>query len=137
MKRHKVALFTVLLLTSLAGVAAAKDICLENEGSGEKLLLRKVKKLKPGGAIALSGTFVSGGNFAACNGAAAMNSAGSSVMVGVLCHSLVLGNNFSWEWTATDATLTGTGDRDTNGDYEPDGSPITINSIDCSTVTIP
>lgn len=136
MKRYR-ALLTVLLSTGLAGAAAAKDICLVNGGSGETLVLRKVKKLKAGGTIPLSGMFISAGVFGACDGAAAMNSAGNSVSVGVFCHTLLLGNDFSWAWTATDATLTGTGDRDTNGDNNPDGSPITIDTIDCSTITIP
>lgn len=137
LNRYRVALLTVLLSTGLAGAAGAKDICLVNGDSGETLVLRKVKKLKPGGAIPLSGVFTSGPIFSACDGAAAMNSAGNSISVGVSCHTLLDGNSFSWVWTATDAALTGAGDRDTNGDDEPDGVPISMVSIDCRTVTIP
>ena len=136
MTRYRAALLTVLLLTGVAGTAAAKDICLDGGSSG-KVVFRKVKKLKAGGTIPLAGMYIISGSMAACEGAAAMNSAGNSVSVGIFCHGLLLSNNFTWEWTATDTTLAGTGDRDLNGDYSPDGSPLTLTSIDCSTVTVP
>ena len=136
MKRYGVALLTVLVLTGFAGAAAAKDICLDGGTSGQ-LVLRKVKKLKAGGTVPLAGMYIISGSMAACEGAASMNSAGTAVSAGVFCHGLLLSNNFTWEWSATHATLAGSGDRDLNGDYSPDGSPLTLTSIDCSTVTVP
>ena len=136
MKRYTVALLFVLVLTGFAGAATAKDICLDGGTSGQ-LVFRKVKKLKAGGAISLAGMYLISGTESACEGAATMNSAGTSISVGIFCHALLVSNNFTWEWTATDATLAGSGDRDINGDYNPDLSPLTLTSIDCSTVTIP
>jgi len=135
MKRSVFVLSTESLL-GMVSEALAKDVCL-TEGPST-LVLRKVKTIKPSGAIALTGFYAIGGAQVSCDGSATMNAAGTSIHLGVFCHGLLFGNNFTWEWTATDATLAGSGDRDTDtdGDFQP-GVPLTLTSADCSTLTLP
>src|SRR5262249_14948901 len=130
--------FPLLLLFAAVGPALAKDVCVISD-SGIAIVFKKVAPLSPGSVIPLTGLYVSpgvAGDPFPCVGAAAMNSEGSQIQVGIFCHTMLVGNSFAWAWTAHDETLAGAGYDDENGDNLPE-DPQIISSVPCETVTIP
>jgi len=137
MKRYVLGVFSFFLFLPFACEAAAKDICVMSD-SGIIIIFKKVADLKPADVIPLTGLYVatvSGAPFP-CVGAAAMNAGGSSIQVGIYCHTMVAGNSFTWAWTAKDDTLAGVGVDDEDGDYKGEDA-VTLSSVDCGTVRVP
>jgi len=133
------------LLAMLLGMAPAsvlaKDICVQEFPFGLTYLFSKVKTLRPGRVIPLTGTriFAIGSNAVPVHGAALMRTDGT-VDVGVVVHNMSPSlsqptSNFLVSME-TDAAFTGTGTLDGDGDFQADG-PVTWTSIDCSTIAIP
>lgn len=132
-----------LLLVAFASSAWAKDICVSDSATGQHVF-RKVKGLKPGGAIPLTGFTVFFGQLLPLTGTAVMSSTGS-VRIGVMVHAMsgVDGQNGLYETVENaDATFAGSGVWD-NGDHDTQtrdymgDQALTWTSIDCSTVVIP
>jgi len=127
-------------VVALSSSAWATDICVSDTSTMGHIVFRKVKALKPGKAVTLNGIGV---NMPATesfpiSGTAIMTT-GGTVKIGVLYHSMAPGVTFGGGQIAsltTDATLAGTGNGDTDGDYLPDFA-ITWASVDCATVTLP
>ena len=125
-----------LAVSLLAADAFGRDICLTDSG-GNQYVFKAPKPLKPAGAIALSGIFIAlGGTEAApFDGAATLNTAGTTAHFGIFVHSQTYNNNFTAEWTG-DRTFAGSGVFDSAGTYKPSG-PLSFTTVSCSSVTIP
>lgn len=126
---------TFLLATALAGHAAAKDVCL-TDGSSH-YVFKKVKALKPGGAVPLTGYIVFKNNFDVfpLEGTAMMKSDGT-VVAAIACLELG-GPGYSTiiKWNA-DTTFAGDGLYDVAPFDSADGG-TTFTTVDCHTVTVP
>ena len=123
------------LLQACPSAALAGDKCVK-DAFGNLLLFKKVKILRPGGVVALTGMFISGTS-APLTGAAVMRADGT-VRIGVFLHTLdpTLGTvNATYEWTA-DADFAGAGVFDSDGDYVSNGA-ISFLAYDCKTIPIP
>ena len=120
----------------LAADAFARDICL-TDSFGNQYVFKAPKPLKPAGAIALTGIFirVSPAVVAPFDGAATLNTAGTTAHFGIFIHALPFGNNLTAEWTG-DRTFAGSGLYDAAGTYNP-GGLISFTTVSCSSVTIP
>lgn len=118
-----------LTLASSAPVMA-KALCVSSSG-GVHMIFPKVKALKPGRAVALTGVSTTGGPI---DGTAYMNAAGTSATVHVVISGVP--SPLCYDWTG-DATLTGTGDFDIAPcDGASDGAR-TFTGVDCATLTLP
>ena len=125
------------LLVVTNGNALAKDICLL-DNFGSPYVFKKVARLRPGGAIPLTGFRVGSSTNDSLDGSTALNAAGTEASFGIFVHSLatnVLATNFTAEWTG-DTTFAGTGAFDNDGDFSSNGT-ISFSAIDCKTVAIP
>src|SRR5262245_56729686 len=134
MKRFGFSFLTALgMLVILNGNVLARDICLK-DNFGFTYVFRNVAKLRPGGAIPLTGVALVNSIARPFDGSAILNAAGTETRVGIFVHGLVNGstNNFTAEWTG-DATFAGTGAFDSSGSFNRDGD-ITFSPIDCRTV---
>jgi hypothetical protein len=135
----------LLCAVALVGVAttahAGRDICLESS-FGETLVFRNVPALRPGRTVLLSGIYlnlVSAIISVPFDGSAMMSGDGKTVRVGIFVHEMGAPplHNFTFEWTAADATLAGSGYYDSNGDYLADG-PVSFGTLPgCQTIGIP
>src|SRR5262245_13748390 len=136
MKRFGFSFLTALgMLVILNGNVLARDICLKDD-FGFTYVFRNVAKLRPGGAIPLTGVALVNSIARPFDGSAILNAAGTETRVGIFVHGLVNGsNNFTAEWTG-DATLAGTGSFDSDGSFVGDGS-ITFSATDCRTAVVP
>jgi hypothetical protein len=136
------------LLMTLLGLspasALAKDICVHEVPVGLTYLFSKVKTLRPGRVVPLTGTriFAIGSNAVPVHGSALMRTDGK-VVIGVVVHNMspLLGassSNFLVSME-TDADFTGSGTLDADGDFTADLQlgPVTWTSVDCSTIAIP
>jgi hypothetical protein len=126
----------MVLLQAYPSAALAADKCLK-DAFGNLLVFKRVKILRPGGAVALTGMFISGAVSSPLTGAAVMRADGT-VRVGVFLHTLhpTLGTvNATYEWTA-DADFAGAGVFDTDGDYLSNGA-ISFLTYDCKAFPIP
>jgi hypothetical protein len=134
-----------LLAIATSGAAFAKDVCVHLDGgSGDigDIVFKSVKRLKPGGAVALSGLWAYSTDAIPVSGTAVMRSDGK-VEVGVQLFSLGAfggtGVMAAAKVTADDATFVGSGfyeNEDDGGNNTPDGN-ITFASIDCATIVLP
>ena len=136
MKRFGSSFLTMLgMLVILNGNVLARDICLK-DNFGSTYVFRNVARLRPGGAIPLTGVALVNSVAKPLDGAAILNAAGTETSAGIFVHGLVKGpNNFTAEWTG-DATFAGTGTFDSSGSFNQDGD-ITFSVIDCRTVVVP
>jgi hypothetical protein len=132
----------LILGLSVSSVAVAADICVSDAVTGpSKIAFRKVKKLKPGGAVTLAGVGIyAGGTPYAVTGTAAMTGTGIvkvSVLLGAMSPgSCPAGCINAAESLVLDADFNGTGNFDADGDNAVD-SATTWTAIDCDTVVIP
>ena len=133
-----------LLVIATSGAAFAKDVCVNVDSGGDigSIKFKGVKKLKPGGAVALNGLWVQYLDVIPVSGTAIMRSDGK-VEIGVQLFSLGsfggTGVMSAAKVTAYDATLAGPGffdNQDDAGDSTPDGY-ITFASIDCGMFNLP
>ncbi|HYC55627.1 MAG TPA: hypothetical protein VEL28_11910 [Candidatus Binatia bacterium] len=123
-----------LVLTTVD--ADAKDVCVST--GGFNLVLKKVKALKPSGAISLTGFgYYDVASARPCDGSATMNAAGTIVNVGVVCHGRYIeGTSVAFDWTASDKTLAGTGKSSFSTDFSA-SQPMTVTNVDCDGLTLP
>ena len=133
-----------LLAIATSGAAFAKDVCVHIDSGGAfgDIVFKSVKKLKPGGAVALSGLWALSTDAIPVSGTAVMRSDGK-VEIGLQLFSLGAfggtGVMAAAKVTADDATFAGSGfyeNEDDGGNNTPDGS-ITFTSIDCATIVLP
>lgn len=75
-----------LALSMLAADAFGEDICL-TDGSNQ-YVFKAPKPLKPAGAIALTGIYIQGCLVAPFDGAATLNTAGTTAHFGIFIHAL-------------------------------------------------
>jgi len=126
---------TLALALLVPAVAQAKQICIKDETDGY-WIFPQVKKLKPGKAYALNG--ISLRYQAPVAGTAFMDFTGA-VRIGVLVHAMApfdaTGNNATVTILG-DATLSGAGFYDSNGDFVAD-APATWTAVDCSEALAP
>jgi len=136
MKRFGSSFLTALgMLVILNGNVLARDICLK-DNFGFTYVFRNVARLRPGGAIPLTGVALVNSLAKPLDGAASLNAAGTETRAGIFVHGLVKGsNNFTAEWTG-DVTFAGTGVFDSDGSFSR-GGDITFSTIDCRTVVVP
>jgi hypothetical protein len=122
---------TLLLALALLAPspAFAKRICVRDDGDSI-WLFPKVKKLKPGQAIALSGVFLP--NSAPVTGTAYMDFTGA-VRIGVFVHSMApFSNSNSFAVNILgDTDFAGAGNHDSDGDNVGEG-PSTWTALDCA-----
>jgi hypothetical protein len=123
-----------LAVSLLAADAFGRDICLTDSG-GNQYVFKAPKPLKPAGAIALTGIFIANAAAAPFDGAATLNTAGTTAHFGIFVHSQTYNNNFTAEWTG-DRTFAGSGVFDSAGTYKPSG-PLSFTTVSCSSVTVP
>ena len=131
MKRFGSSFLTMLgMLVILNGNVLARDICLK-DNFDTTYVFRNVARLRPGGAIPLTGISFFEKTAEPLDGSAILNAAGTGTRVGIFVHGLANGsNNFTVEWRG-DATFAGTGAFDGNGSFAADGT-ITLSAIDCA-----
>ena len=99
---------------------------------GETLVFRNVPSLRPGRSINLSGIYlnlIDTSISVPFDGSAMMSSDGKHVRIGIFVHEMGAAplHNFTFEWTASDATFAGSGYYDSNGDYLADG-PVSFSA---------
>jgi hypothetical protein len=126
-----------LAASLLAADAFARDICLTDSFGGQ-YVFKAPKPLKPAGAIALTGIFIRLSPAVVevpFDGAATLNTAGTTAHFGIFIHGLASGNNLTAEWTG-DRTFAGSGFYDNAGTYNP-GGLISFTTVSCSSVGIP
>ncbi|HYC01399.1 MAG TPA: hypothetical protein VEC57_19860 [Candidatus Limnocylindrales bacterium] len=116
--------------------ASAKDVCV-NTGAFN-LVLRKVKALKPSGAVGLAGfAYYDADSARPCDGSATMNAAGTIINVGLVCHGRhIQGSTIMFDWTAADKTLAGPGSSSFSTSFST-SSPIAVTSVECDGLTPP
>jgi hypothetical protein len=140
-RRNTLRTLGLVLSLVIGGSSAsfARDVCVE-WGFGQ-IAFKKVKRLKPGGAVPLDGIWVSGKITVPVTGTAIMRSDGS-IRLGLQAFSRDpegLGGNVNTTVAikAADETYAGTGFWENEpGDTIPDGI-ATFTSIDCATVVVP
>lgn len=134
-KSFPILLLSLVLLTVAAAPVRARDLCIGDGNS--TFVFRKVQKLKPGGAIALTGLYFNGFTTVPVVGGATMRSNGS-VTAGVFVHSADggLARNSTLEWVTT-STLAGTVPYDNDGDFLADDGVLNLSVIDCKTIVLP
>ena len=128
----------LVLALALAAPALAGDVCFTMTGGLDHMVLRKVKKLKPGGAIPVNGIYVSAsgpGQAAPVQGTAIMTSTGV-VKLGAFVHGIDFLNDFTVS-LVLDSNFEGTGKYDSTGAYVPSGSFAAVTREDCSTIALP
>ena len=102
-----------LAASLLAADAFARDICL-TDSFGNQYVFKAPKPLKPAGAIALTGIYIRNGDAVPFDGAATLNTAGTTAHFGIFVHGLSVIDNFTAEWTG-DRTFAGSGVMTTPG----------------------
>jgi hypothetical protein len=125
---------TAVMTLASPSTASAKDICL-SEANEAELVFSKVKALKPGGAVALTGTWIFNGNSWPMSGSAIMRTNGAvliQVFVGT-AGANDMGQRVQW---VGDSSFAGEADYDSDGDNTPDGA-LTLTALDCETVVFP
>ena len=136
--RACLAALAVLSLLSAPLSALAKDVCI-TDTPGETWVFQKVKKFKTGRAVPLSGIYIKAGEVFPVQGLGVLRSDGV-VEVGVFVHAMA-GNIFAeHNFTASmqvSPGLDGTGQRDSDGDYQGEAVIYGWVVVDCSTITIP
>jgi hypothetical protein len=130
-----------MLLGMAPASALAKDICVQEFPFGLTYVFSKVKTLRPGRVVPLTGArvFAIGSNVVPVDGTAVMRADGT-VNIGVLVHNMSPSlsqptNSFLVSMEA-DGAFTGTGTIDGDGDFQADG-PVTWTAVDCASITIP
>jgi hypothetical protein len=133
----------IALSLVVAGSTAsfARDVCVDFFGG--PVVFKKVKRLRPGGAVPLDGVWIVAQETIPVTGTAVMRSDGS-VRLGLQVFSMspdgVPGAvNTTVVIKAADETFAGTGvweNEDDTGNDAPDGA-ATFTSIDCATVVVP
>jgi hypothetical protein len=136
-------LCAIALLCVASTAHAGRDLCLQST-FGETLVFRNVPLLKPGRSVNLTGIYL---NLVTriisvpFEGSAMMSGDGATVRVGIFVHEMGAPplHNFTFEWTAADTTLGGSGFYDSNADYLADGpvSFIALPSTTCRMIAIP
>ena len=123
----------------LTTIAHAKDICVISSVDPAPTVFRKVKKLKPGSAIALNGFHIrfTDRRLVPVSGTALMQRDGT-VLIGIFLHAMGLSGQEPtyYERMTTDTTFEGTGYYDNNADARPDGVE-TWSSVSCKDITLP
>jgi hypothetical protein len=99
----------------LAADAFARDICL-TDSFGNQYVFKAPKPLKPAGAIALTGIYIRNGDAVPFDGAATLNTAGTTAHFGIFVHGLSVIDNLTAERTG-DRTFAGSGFYDNTGTY--------------------
>jgi hypothetical protein len=134
-KRFPILLLSLVLLTVATAPVWARDLCI-GDGSST-FVFRKVKTLRPGGAIALTGLYFNGFTTVPVEGGATMRSDGT-VAAGVFVHSADggLARNSTLEWV-TNSTLAGTVPYDNDGDFLADDGVLNLSVIDCKMIVLP
>src|SRR5262245_9224169 len=123
-----------------SSAAFARDVCVNFAGAGD-IVFKKVKRLKPGGAIPLDGIYVLGTTTSPVSGTALMRS-DRTVRLGLQLFTRAPDGqggtvNSTVTVKAADETYAGTGLWENEpADGTPDGV-ATFTSIDCATVVIP
>jgi hypothetical protein len=136
------ALLGAIALVSVATTAhAGRDVCLQSS-FGETLVFRNVPALRPGRTVLLSGIYlnlVTAVISVPFDGSAMMSGDGKTVRVGIFVHEMGAPplHNFTFEWTAADATLAGSGYYDSNADYLADGPVSFFTLPSCQMINIP
>lgn len=137
----KVLAATIAVLALSASLASAKDICVVDPNLGS-FVFKKVKALKPGGTIPLTGigTAIPTAAFPVY-GSAMMNSDGSAKFA-IFSASMSPGacpvgcNNVTETLASVDGSFNATGNFDFTGDGIADGA-TSWTVVDCSTITLP
>lgn len=137
MMSRSMRLAALLVVVGFVAQAAAKDVCLTDQFN-TSYVFRKVKKLKAGVAVPLTGFRVLlNQDVLPIEGTAMMKSDGT-VVAGMTVHGFLTaqGGDLLVRWTAADASLAGSGVYDLSPLDGPEGG-FTFTSVACSTVTIP
>jgi hypothetical protein len=125
------------VFTVLGSAAAApKDLCVRDTDRLNTFVFRTVEQLKPGGAISVQGIWRVGTRVLPFHGGAVIASDGT-VRLGLFVHSTADGGSNDFTLSGeTDTLFAGTLSFDNDGDFRPNGT-LTLESLDCATVTIP
>jgi len=134
MKRYLTTVVAALLAISVAQAAIAADVCVAD--GAQQFIFKKVKKLKAGAVVPLTGVHLNGALVVPFSGSAVMKADGVTVQAGIFVHTGPAGTNFTMGWTTTTA-LAGFASYDNNGDYLTDSGPLVLTTVDCSTIVIP
>ena len=117
-----------------SAAAAPKDLCVTD--GPNTFVFRRVEQLKPGGAISVQGIWRANTRVLPFHGGAVMASDGT-VRLGLFVHSTADGGSNDFTLSGeTDTLFAGPLSFDNDGDFKPNDT-LTLESVDCATVTIP
>ena len=136
--RPRSAIVALPLVLFLTAASYAKDICVKDQ-YGIHYIFNRVRALRPGKAVALTGTYHPGDQSCPLTGSAVLTT-GNQLRVALFVHCMapIGSNNFTVAAVGT-PDFNVAGDFDNNGDYEENngGTGYTLSPLDCATVPVP